>query len=156
MGADLSSSPDLSVLEKQYIFLSSHGLISPKLVCALRLFGLFILFCTVVIPLRLISGPSLFDVVDWRRIAKKVNSSTFRLVALGFIMGLGCIWSSLDLENSRGIPVAKVIIFYWPGAFVGLEALCFVFGMVSLVETCLGCIQLFLTRNSLAVKSDAR
>lgn len=148
MGADLSSPPDIGVLERQYIYLASHGLVSPNLVCALRLFGFFILLCAVVVPLRLISGPGLFDVVDWRRIAKKANSSTFRLVALGVIFGLGCIWSSLDLESSSRLPVAKVIIFSWPGAFVGLEALSFVFGMVSLVETCLGCIQLFLTQKN--------
>jgi hypothetical protein len=144
--ANLSSAPAIGFLEKQYAFLSNHGLISPRVVCALHLFEFFIFFCVVVIPLRLISAPALFSMIDWRKIARKDNSSIFRLVVLFFIFGAGGVWSSVDLESSSKNPMFKAIVFHWPSAFIGLETLSFVFGVVCLTEGFLACVQLFRAR----------
>ena len=144
--ADFSSPPSIGFLEKQYAVLSNHQLISPRVTCALHLFGFFVFFRSVVMPLRLISAPALFDMIDWRTIARKDNSSIFRLVVLFFIFGAGGIWSSLNLEGSIQVPMLRPIIFHWPSAFIGLEALQFVFGTVCLIEGFLACVQLFSAR----------
>jgi hypothetical protein len=148
VNANLSSAPAIGFLEKQYTFLSNHELISPRVVCALHLFGFFIFFCIIVMPLRLISAPALFSMLDWRKIARKDNSSIFRLVVLFFIVGAGCVWSSVGLEDSSKTPLLKVLMFHWPTAFIGLETLSFVFGVVCLTEGFLACVQLLSARRA--------
>ena len=145
MKLDLSATSE-GLLAKQYLFFANHELISPRVASALLIFKVCMSICVIVVPLRLISGPLLFGTVNWAKLAKKDNSSIGRLLVLFFVCGVGCLWASMSPENASHASTIKALMFHWPSAFIGLEALSFVFGVVSLTEGLLACIELVLTR----------
>lgn len=145
LGLDFRAVPDFWSLRDEQLFFASHGLSSPQVIYSLHISYVFVLATIVIVFLRLISGPLLFDVIDTRAILEKKRSSILRFVLSFLFVSGGGIWA-LHFSSSDASGVLKALIYSSPCRYIFLQAGAFVFGVVALVEGALGCIQLFLTR----------
>jgi hypothetical protein len=143
-GVDFPRLPMAWIAEDQRAFLASRGLITPRVESALWLFSAFALLSIGPAALRLLSGPLLFDVADWRTVLRKNNSSIPRFL-IGWLFMSSGVWWALDIRTTLSTHL-RGMVKTTTTAYVAFETFMFVCAVICFVEGLLGCIQIAFTQ----------
>jgi len=144
LGVDFPRLPMAWIAQDQRAFLAARGLVTPRVESALWLFSAFALLSIGSAALRLLSGPLLFDVVDWRTILKQRKTSIPRFL-MGWLVTSSGIWAAVDLKTTLTTPL-RGMLKNATTAYVAFETFIFVSAVIFFVEGLLGCIQMVFTQ----------
>ncbi len=153
-GNDPATQPSLWFLREQYEFLLARAVDPSSISLSLRLFGLLVWITISVVMLRLVSGPFLFSLLDYRKILKRRSVSTVKFIFLWLFMSTA-IWASMDIQGSSSAPLLGALLLRSPLGYVCLEAFVFVTGAIAFVEGLLALFQLALTSDRKGRSSES-
>jgi hypothetical protein len=139
----LDKPPNLSFLRDQYDFLLTRGVDQISAAVPLRLFELLIWILVLVILLRLVSGPLLSGLINWRKRLQAAGMSIVKF-SIGLLLMAVAVWSSMDMRGSSAVPAIDSMLKRAPQVYVFFEAFVFVGASILFVEGLMALLDIVL------------